>query len=163
MWHRADSPPLCLNFPSAPCGDSRGQSVRGLWGLLQDSMHLLSLDSCRTMFTARELPAHSPSLTLPSPQGFREWAKKISTTVLLTVLHLWVDTGAPELLPLLSNNMTAGSFSRKHRLWAACPYGRARMGSAQGQSGVGLAFREMSLGPEEFCLIIIIWQQWGHR
>lgn len=37
------------------------------------------------------------------------------------------------------------------------------MASAQGQSEVGLAFREMSLGAEEFCLIIVICQQQGHK
>lgn len=103
-WH-----PLCLNFPSAPCGDTWGQSVWGLWGLLQDSMCLLSLDLCCATFTAWELPVHSPSLTLFPPQGLWEWSK-ISTAVLLTVLHLWVYAGASEMLSLLSN-MTTGSFS----------------------------------------------------
>lgn len=46
---------------------------------------------------------------------------------------------------------------------SAYPHGKTCMASAQGQSGVGLAFREMSLGIEECCLIIVIWQQWGHR
>lgn len=84
----------------------------------------------------------------------------------LTALSLTVHLGgrfAAEMLFLLSGSMTAGSFSRRHRSWAASPHGRPCLASAQGQSKVGMAFREMSLGAEEFCLIIVIWQQWGHN
>lgn len=82
--------------------------MRGLWGLLQDSVCLLSLDSCGATLTARKLPVHSPSLSLLLPQGLWEWAKKTSTATLLTVLHCWMDAGASEVLSLLFNNTTAG-------------------------------------------------------
>lgn len=87
--------------------------------------------------------------------------RRFLTAVLLTV-HLG-GCFAAEMLFLLSGSVTAGSFSRGHRSWAASPHGRPCLASAQGQSRVGLAFRDMSLGAEEFCLIIVIWQQWGHN
>lgn len=85
------------------------------------------------------------------PQGLRERAK-ISTAGLLTAPHLWVDAGASEVLPLLSNKTTAGSLSREQPVPAA-QHARPLL---RGRAEAGLACREMSLGAAEFCLIIVI-------